>query len=130
MGVHGAEFSRLGAVLPSSESVGVPDSLAPFYRATPEERKRRIRRVLVQAWAEYRRGEFGLVDSIGFVSQGAAEGEYAKRALRAVLLHLNLGEWESHPARVRADVHRLFRVAIGRLTPHRGGWSVRSRGAA
>lgn len=44
--------------------------------------------------------------------------------MRHVLHELNLPAWESHPARLRAEVHSLFRRTIGRLTPHSGGWNV------
>lgn len=124
MAVHqvGARFptERLGNV----KGVEIPDSLQSFIRASQGERDRRVRRVLAQAWAHYRAGEVSLIDSINAASGGGVEGEYAKRFMRAVLLRLDLDDWEKHPSRVRADVHRLFRVTIGRLTPHRGGWLV------
>lgn len=66
-----------------------------------------------------------MVDAVGKVTLGA-EAEYAKISLRRILLELNLTAWETHPNRTRCDVHKLFKKAIGRLTPHRGGWLVRN----
>jgi hypothetical protein len=102
----------------------VPDALKPFHLASPAERARRVRDVLLMAWRVYRRGGISIVNSINEAASSSAVGEYAKISLRRVLLELNLDAWESHPARSRDDVHRLFRKAIGRLTPHRGGWRV------
>lgn len=102
----------------------VPDALAPFHLASPAERRRRVRDVLLLAWRVYRRGGLSLCDSINEAADGSATGEYAKTELRRVLLEINLVAWESHPNRTRDDVHRLLRRAIGRLTPHRGGWRV------
>lgn len=103
---------------------GAPDALKPFRLASVDERTRRVRDVLTWAWAIYRRGDVSIVDAIDEAANGGAVGEYAKRALRRILLELNLPAWEAHPNRTRADVHRLFRKAINKLTPHRGGWQV------
>lgn len=99
-----------------------PDALQPFHLASPDERRRRIRRVLIKAWSQWRFGELNLVDAVREAGGPGAEAEYALTELRRVLLEINLWQWEAHPARVRADVTALFRRAIGRLTPHRGGW--------
>jgi hypothetical protein len=104
--------------------VGVPDALAPFHLASPAERMRRVRDVLRIAWRIYRDGKRSMCDSIDDAAAGSATGPFAKISLRRILLELNLSAWESHPARTRADVHALFRRAIGRLTPHRGGWRI------
>lgn len=77
-------------------------------------------------WAAriYKRGDVKLVESVREAGDGSPVSEYALIELRRVLLQLNLPDWEAHPNRSREDVHRLFRKAIGRLTPHRGGWQV------
>jgi hypothetical protein len=93
--------------------------------ASPSERTRRVRDVLLRGWRLYRAGSISMVDAISDAAGTDAAGEYAKISLRRVLLELNLTAWEEHPHRTRDDVHRLFRKAIGRLTPHRGGWLVR-----
>lgn len=83
-----------------------------------------MRRVLAHAWLLYRDGGGTMLDAVDEAANGGAEGEYAKVELRRVLLHINLVEWERHPARLRSDVHHLLRRTIGKLTPHRGGWRV------
>ena len=115
---------NLAAVLNSGKAVRVPDALASFHLASPQEKARRVRDVLVRAWRVYRRGERSMLDSINDGAGVDAAGEYAKISLRRILLELNLTAWETHPARSRDDVHALFRKAIGKLTPHRGGWVV------
>lgn len=105
-------------------SVGAPDALAPFHLASPAEKQRRVRDVLRLAWSIYREGGRSMCAAIDAASEGMAAREMAKISLRRILLELNLSAWESHPHRTRDDVHRLFRKAIGRLTPHRGGWRV------
>jgi hypothetical protein len=101
-----------------------PDALAPFHKASPSERSRRVRDVLLRAWRVYRAGERSMVDAINDAAAGMAEGEFAKISLRRILLELNLTAWEQHPHRTRRDVHALFRKAINRLATHRGGWRV------
>jgi hypothetical protein len=101
-----------------------PDALAPFHLATPQERDRRVRDVLRLAWRIYRRGDVLLCDAIGEASGRGPEGEYAKQQIRRVLFEINLPAWEAHPNRSRDDIHRVFRQAISKLTPHRGGWRV------
>lgn len=116
--------SNVGAAIPAETRI--PDALAPFHLATPPERARRARDVLLLAWRIYRKGELSMVDSINAAAAPCdAAGEYAKISLRRILLELNLNAWESHPTRTRRDVHALFRRTIGKLTPHRGGWLVR-----
>lgn len=120
-------YSNLAQALNSANSpasVGVPDALAPFHAASIDERTRRVRDVLQWAWRIYRAGKSTMVDSIDTAAAGSATGPYAKISLRRILLELNLAAWESHPARTRREVHALFRKAIGKLTPHRGGWRV------
>ena len=78
--------------------------------------------MLVKAWALWRFRDRTLVDAVRESADGGAEGEYALMEMRKVLLEINLVAWAAHPARARRDVHQLFRRAIGRLTPHRGGW--------
>lgn len=63
-----------------------------------------------------------MVEAVRDAADGAATGEYALIEMRRLLLHLNLVDWESHPARLRSEVQSVFRRAIGKLTPHRGGW--------
>lgn len=102
-----------------------PDALAPFHRASRQERDRRVCDVLRAAAAIYRRGEKNLRESID-EADGSSQvvGEYAKRYLRLLVGDLNLDRWENDPLRLRRDVHRLLRRAIGRLAPHGGGWFV------
>lgn len=118
--------SNLAVALNSGNSpnVGVPDALAPFHQASPAERTRRVRDVLMVARRIYARGGISMCDAVTAAADGSAVGEYAKISLRRVLLELNLAAWEAHPNRTRRDVHALFRKAIGKLTPHRGGWRV------
>lgn len=66
-----------------------------------------------------------MVAAVRAAADGAAVAEYALHEMRKVLFEINLPAWEAHPARLRSDVHALFRRTIGRLTPHRGGWNVR-----
>lgn len=102
----------------------MPDDLAPFHRASSAERDRRVRRVLRQAWRVYAEGELSLVQSVRRATENMAESEFALRKMRRVLFEINLVAWEEHPNRTRADVHALFRKAISRGAPHRGGWRV------
>lgn len=122
--------NRLVRAIRGAPEIPVPDSLQSFHLASPDERRRRVRRVLVQAFVLWRAGGTTMVDAVREVGDGRAAGEYALRELRHVLLELNLTAWESHPVRLRADVHSLFRRTIGRLTPHRGGWRVNAPTAA
>lgn len=72
-----------------------------------------------------------MLDAVDRACRGSdAEREYAKIELRRTLLTLDLQAWESHPFRVRGDVKALLRRAVGRLTPHRGGWRVGGRDRA
>lgn len=117
--------TNLAVALNSVNSApGVPDPLQPFHLASPQERTRRVRDVLRNAWRLYRKGGLSISASVNAAADGSAAGEYAKVSLRRILLELNLDAWESHPNRTREDAHRLFRKAIGKLTPHRGGWRV------
>lgn len=110
--------------LTGENKVALPDALTPFHLASQEERHRRVREVLVRAHDIYRAGELSMVDSINEATRpGSCVGEYAKITLRRILLELNLTAWEQHPARLRQEVHSLFKRAIGRVTPHRGGWN-------
>ena len=116
-------LSRISQVPP-------PDALRPFHLASEGERRRRVRRVLVEARRSYRSGAVSVLDAIDdaaapLAGVEQAAGEYAKIELRRTLLEINLHAWERHPARLRADVHSALRRTIGRLTPHRGGWLVR-----
>lgn len=104
--------------------IGEPDALAPFHKASADEKRRRIRDVLQWGHSIYRRGGASMVEAVSEAAAGSATGYYALVELRRVLLELNLVAWEQHPHRTRADVHRAFKKAIGRLTPHRGGWRV------
>lgn len=116
--------SLLGDLLSGGSQVPPPDALLPFHLASPEERTRRVRRVLVRALALYRAGAPSMLLAINDAAEGGAEGEYAKMQLRRVLHDINLPAWEQHPARLRADVRSLLTRTIGKLTPHRGGWLV------
>jgi hypothetical protein len=119
--------TNLAEQLNSGNPEPVPDSLAPFHKASPSERDRRVRDVLQWAHWFYRQGDCSMCGAIDrAVSGGSGDpaGEYAKLSLRRILLELNLVAWESHPNRTRQDVHRLFRKAIGKLSPHAGGWRV------
>lgn len=118
--------TNLAEVLNSEDvgAVGAPDALAPFHLASAPEKQRRIRDVLRLAWRLYRDGDVSMVDAISRVADNSPAGEYAKISLRRILLELNLSAWEAHPNRTRDDVHCLFRKAIGRLSPRRGGWRV------
>lgn len=82
--------------------------------------------MLREGWRIYARGGISMTDAIGAADRTSPVAEYAKISLRRILLELNLTAWQEHPIRTRADVHALFRKAIGRLTPHRGGWLVRN----
>lgn len=82
--------------------------------------------MLARAFVIWRRGGSTMIEAVREAADGAATGEYALIEMRRLLLHINLAEWESHPTRLRAEVHSVFRRSIGRLTPHRGGWRVRS----
>ena len=116
---------NLAVALSGEFQTPVPDALRPFHLASPQEKRRRVRAVLVDAWRHYRQGKLSMVDSINAASDTRdGAGEHAKISLRRILLELNLTAWETHPARSRDDVHALFRKAIGKLTPHRGGWVV------
>lgn len=129
--VAAAEYSdselRPGNVLSRGcGEIGIqePDALAPFHRASPQEKQRRIRDVLQWAHAIYKGGGVSLVESVQSAGEGSATVYYALVELRRVLLELDLSAWEKHPHRSRMDVHRLFLKAIGKLTAHRGGWRV------
>lgn len=117
--------NRLVRSLSGDSQVQPPPQLLPFHQASPVERRRRCRFVLANAFLIWRRGGISLTESVREAAAGTAAGEYALIEMRHVLCELNLPAWETHPHRVRADVHRLFRKTIGRLTPHRGGWHVR-----
>lgn len=119
--------SPLGNILPEDTGgvlISEPDALAPFHKASASEKQRRVRDVLQWAHSIYRRGGASMVEAVSEAAAGSATGYYALVELRRVLLELNLVAWEQHPHRTRADVHRAFKKAIGRLTPHRGGWRV------
>jgi hypothetical protein len=116
--------NRLVRSLRGEIQVPRPDALQPFHLASPAERCRRVRRVLLQAFLLWRAGGKTMVTAVREAADGRASGEYALIELRRVLLELDLIAWESHPARLRSDVRTLFRRTIGRLTPHRGGWHV------
>lgn len=125
---HGSPFgnANLAVAIESGNPayVGVPDALAPFHLASPSERQRRTRDVLQWAWKVYARGGKSLVESVREAAAGSPVGAFALQQMRHVLLELNLPAWEAHPNRTRADVHRLFRKTISRVSPHRGGWRV------
>lgn len=106
--------------------VAVPDTLAPFHLASQGERRRRVRDVLAWAWRIYSRDRVtSMLKAVEVAADGSATGPYALVEIRKTLLEINLPAWESHPNRKRRDVHAAFRKTIGRLTPHRGGWTVR-----
>lgn len=102
----------------------VPDALAPLHLASPAERQRRVRDVLKWAWRIYAADAISMIAAVMEAAAGAPTSYYALVELRRVLLAVNLVDWEKHPHRTRADVHRLFRKAITRLSPHSGGWRV------
>ena len=111
--------------LSGENKVALPDALTPFHLASQDERHRRVREVLVRAYELFRGGGMSMVASINAacVAPSSPAGEYAKIVLRRILLELNLTAWEEHPARLRSEIHSLFKRAIGRVTPHKGGWN-------
>lgn len=116
--------TRLVRSLSGVSGVPLPDELQPFHLASPNERRRRIRRTLVGGLVVWRKGGVSLVDAVRSYASSDATAEYALREMRHVLCELNLPAWEAHPNRVRADVRALFKKAIRRVDVHRGGWRV------
>lgn len=113
----------LAQVLSGDLQVPPPDELQPWLLASREEQRRRIRFVLVRGWALYRRGQLDLTDSVRVAAGDSFNvAMHAHNVMRSILSLLDLAAWESHKSRTRADVHLLFRRAISRCTPHRGGW--------
>jgi hypothetical protein len=122
--------NRLVRSLREAPETPAPDELQPFHLASPAERTRRVRRVLLAGYATWTKRGHSIIDAVRAGADGP-EAEYALRQLRLTLLQLDIGGWETHPMRTRADVRRLFRKTIGRLSPHRGGWvTTRSHRAA
>jgi hypothetical protein len=83
--------------------------------------------VLLKGWSIWRAGELSIVHAVR--EAAGANFNIAFHALAEMqhcLCEVDLFAWESHPHRVRWDVHRLFKKAIGRVTPHRGGHHVTS----
>lgn len=117
--------NRLVRSLSGDSQVQPPDELQPFHLASEKERRRRVRRVLIAGYTTWRKGGFTIPEAIAEVAGVTAVGYYALIELRRFLLELDILAWEKHPVRLRADVRNLFRRAIGRLSPHRGGWTVR-----
>lgn len=103
----------------------MPEELQAFHLASPNERRRRIRRTLAAGFVIWRRGGISMVEAVREAGAGAATSEYALRELRKLLGTLDLSGWESFPNRLRAEVSSAFKRAIGRITVHRGGWVVR-----
>lgn len=81
--------------------------------------------MLVRGWAIWRAGDRTIIEAVREAAgENFALAHYALVEMRHVLLQLDLDEWEKHPARLRAEVRSLFKRAIARITPHRGGWHV------
>jgi hypothetical protein len=102
-----------------------PDELLPLHLAPAVERRRRVLRVLRSGYSIWRRGDCTLVEAVREAGgENFALSHLALVEMRRLLLHLDLVSWESHPARLRSEVHSVFKRAIGRLTPHSGGHLV------
>jgi hypothetical protein len=104
----------------------MPDQLRPFVSASPEEKKRRALRVLLEARRLYRDHKGTLEVCL---SDGTLESWWAKEILRGIIWERNLTEWERHPRTKRADVYRVVDRAIRKCRQLKGGWFVGPRKA-
>lgn len=104
----------------------MPDPLAGFTAASPEEKKRRALRVLLNARRLYkqRAGDLHVC-----LSDGSLESWWAKEILRGIVGELDLSLWERHAYGGRAEVYRVLDRAIRRCRQLRGGWFVSPRAA-
>jgi hypothetical protein len=125
-GVKSPFFSQPLLGISPAPLVEMPDQLRPFVSASPEEKKRRALRVLLEARRLYRDRK-GTLEAC--LSDGTLESWWAKEILRGIVWERNLTEWERHPKTKRADVYKAVDRAIRKCRQLRGGWFVSPRKA-
>lgn len=110
--------------LSDADAAGMPDQLRPFQHASPEEKKRRALRVLLEGRRLYRDRKGNLEECL---SDGSLESWWAKEILRGIVWERDLTGWAAHPKTRRADVYRALDKAIRRCRQLRGGWFISPR---
>lgn len=104
----------------------MPPELRKFRETSPDEKKRRALRVLVEARRLYREKRGTLHECL---SDGTLESWWAKEVVRHYVRALNLEQWEREQRQPRSTVYRTLDACIRKCRQLRGGWFVSPRAA-
>lgn len=119
--------NALARALQAGAHVGAPDQLKPYSLASPAEKLRRARGVLLAARRLFDANKRARVwDCLLKAGDGRPEGWWARQMFQAACGDLNIPRWEAGPRVCRQDVRELLDLCISKARGHCGGWRVYS----